>query len=282
MANFCDSCGAKLGAGEKFCPECGAAVESAAGNPAPTAQPVAKNHVNENTSGISNGGQRNKGLIYGIGAVLLVAALGGGFYFVNHSAGSTDSSVKIVKVEPKKDTKDKSEVPQKNADHKTEAQQSTGNNNQSATPQTNVLAVTKASIAGASHSSADKEGAYVHSALLTIDGDTKTCWAEGVQGYGIGENIVISFNSTYRVSGMNIWIGHQKTEELFYKNGRPLAVRIIGSDGSNEIYNLNDTIGVQRVNFTRPIDVSNIKIIVEKIAPGNKYEDTCIAEVSFF
>ena len=62
MANFCDSCGAKLGAGEKFCPECGAAVESAAGNPVPTPQPVAKNHVNENTSGISNGGQRNKGL----------------------------------------------------------------------------------------------------------------------------------------------------------------------------------------------------------------------------
>ena len=265
-----------------FCPECGAAVESAAGNPVPTPQPVAKNHVNENTSGISNGGQRNKGLIYGIGAVLLVAALGGGFYFMNHSAGSDDSSVKIVKVAPKKDTKDKAEVPQKNADHKTEVQQSAGNNNQSATPQTNVPAVTKASIAGASHSSADKEGAYVHSALLTIDGDTKTCWAEGVQGYGIGENIVISFNSTYRVSGMNIWIGHQKTEELFYKNGRPLAVRIIGSDGSNEIYNLNDTIGVQRVNFTRPIDVSNIKIIVEKIAPGNKYEDTCIAEVSFF
>ena len=110
MANFCDSCGAKIGAGEKFCPECGAAVESAAGNPAPTPQPVAKNHVNENASGLSNGGgQRNKGLIYGIGAVLLVAALGGGFYFMNHSAGSTDGSVKIVKVTPKKDTKDKAE-----------------------------------------------------------------------------------------------------------------------------------------------------------------------------
>ena len=103
-----------------------------------------------------------------------------------------------------------------------------------------------------------------------------------MQGLGIGENIAIHFNGTYKVSGMNIWIGHQKTEDLFYKNARPIAVRVIGSDGSNEVYNLNDMFGVQRVNFKNPINASNIKIVVEKVAPGNKYEDTCIAEVKFF
>ena len=142
--------------------------------------------------------------------------------------------------------------------------------------------ITKSAIAGASHSSADQEGSYVHSALLAIDGDTKTCWAEGVKGYGIGESITVNFNSTYRVNGMNIWTGHQKTEDLFYKNARPMTVRITGSDGSNDIYNLNDMLGVQRINFRKPMDVNYIKITVEKIAPGNKYEDTCIAEVSFF
>lgn len=156
------------------------------------------------------------------------------------------------------------------------------NNTPAPVPASNVPAITESAIVNAYHSSADKEGTYIHSALLTIDNDTKSCWAEGVQGLGIGENIAIHFNGTYKVSGMNIWIGHQKTEDLFYKNARPIAVRVIGSDGSNEVYNLNDVFGVQRVNFKNPINASNIKIVVEKVAPGNKYEDTCIAEVKFF
>ena len=40
--------------------------------------------------------------------------------------------------------------------------------------------------------------------------------------------------------------------------------------------------GMQRVNFTSPIHVSDVKIVVEKAVRGNKYEDTCIGEVSFF
>ena len=137
-------------------------------------------------------------------------------------------------------------------------------------------------IAGAYHSSADQEGNYVHSAKLTVDGDTKTCWSEGVKGYGIGENIEIHFTGTCKVSGMNIWIGHQKNESLFYQNGRPVALRVVGSDGSSEVYNLKDIFGVQRVEFKQPINVNKVKLVVEQIAKGSKYEDTCIAEVKFF
>ncbi len=142
--------------------------------------------------------------------------------------------------------------------------------------------ISRNSVASAKHSSADNEDGYNHSAALTIDGDIKTCWAEGVPGLGINENITYYFNGNYKVSGLNIWTGHQKTEDLFYKNARPTAIRIIGSDGSNEIYTLQDTMGMQRVTFNRPITANSIKLVVEKVAPGTKYEDTCIAEVNFF
>lgn len=145
-----------------------------------------------------------------------------------------------------------------------------------------VPPVSTSAISNAYHSSADQEGNYLHSALLTIDGNPSTCWSEGVPGLGIGENIVIHFNGTYKVSGMNIWIGHQKSESLFYQNARPRSVRVMGSDGSSEVYFLSDTFGVQRVNFRRPINTSLVKIVVDQVMPGNKYEDTCIAEVSFF
>lgn len=145
-----------------------------------------------------------------------------------------------------------------------------------------IYNITPNAVVNAYHSSADQEGNYLHSALLAVDGNPSTCWSEGVPGLGIGENIVIHFNGTYKVSGMNIWVGHQKSEALFYQNARPRSVRVMGSDGSSEVYFLSDTFGVQRVNFRQPINTSLVKIIVDQVMPGNKYEDTCIAEVSFF
>lgn len=163
----------------------------------------------------------------------------------------------------------------------------TPNINNSQTPvsvnsQSSVPPISENAIASVKHSSADNEDGYNHSGALTTDGDTKTCWAEGVPGFGIGEHITYYFNGNYKVSGLNIWTGHQKTEDLFYKNARPTAIRVIGSDGSNVIYPLNDVMGMQRVTFNSPITINNIKLVVEKVAPGNKYEDTCIAEVNFF
>ena len=132
------------------------------------------------------------------------------------------------------------------------------------------------------HSSADNEKGYIHSAMLAVDGNPNTCWSEGVKGLGIGENIEIQFNSAYRVNGMNIWIGHQKTRDLFYQNARPVAIRVLGSDGSSEVYRLSDTMGGQRVPFKYPITVNKLKLVVVQVARGSTYEDTCIAEVNFF
>ena len=145
-----------------------------------------------------------------------------------------------------------------------------------------VQPVPAGAIASTDQSSFDNEEGYRHDAAKAVDGDIKSCWAEGVKGLGIGEYIQIYFNGTYKVSGLNIWPGHQKTQDLFYKNARPVAIRVIGSDGSNALYPLEDKMGMQRVNFNSPINVSDIKIVVEKVARGNKYEDTCIGEVSFF
>ncbi len=147
---------------------------------------------------------------------------------------------------------------------------------------TKYPSVAKSTYVNPTHSSADKEGTYVHSAKLTIDGDTKTCWSEGVPGLGIGESIVINFNGTYKVSGMKIWPGHQKSQDLFYKNARPSAIRVIGSDGSNQLYNIQDIFGQQEINFAQPINVNSVKLIIEKAKPGTTYEDTCISEVLFY
>ena len=161
-------------------------------------------------------------------------------------------------------------------------QAGSGANSNPGNSNANVPPITANAIVGSNQSSFDNEDGYHHDAAKAIDGDIKSCWAEGVQGLGIGEFVQINFNGTYKVSGMNIWPGHQKSQDLYYKNARPVAIRVIGSNGSNAVYPLEDRMGMQRVNFISPINVSNIKIVVEKVAPGNKYEDTCIGEISFF
>ena len=137
-------------------------------------------------------------------------------------------------------------------------------------------------IQGAYHSSALKDSGNTYHGYFTLDGNLKTCWAEGVPGLGIGEKVRIDFKTNCKVNGLNIWTGYQKSEDLFYKNSRPIAIRVMGSDGSSEVYQIEDKMGKQRVDFKQPILGDKVSIVIEKVAKGSKFEDTCITEIDFF
>ena len=137
-------------------------------------------------------------------------------------------------------------------------------------------------VAGITSSSALKEGNQDYSAPNIIDQNNQTCWADGVPGLGIGESITLTFNQKYNISGFRIFNGYQKSEDLYSKNSRPIAFRIIGSDGSNAVYNLEDSIYEQDIYFDKMINVDSIKLVIEKVQHGTTYEDTCISEIIFF
>lgn len=263
--SFCPGCGEKLPTDASFCSACGMRINasvsggSGSGNtfPPPVQPPEPPAPVKRNIP---------KQAIIGV-AVLLIALLGGGgYYFLTHNDKTASGPLTEKPQTQKVDSS-------KGANNGTAGNSA---NNQKVQP------IKPGAVSTAYHSSADKEGSYIHSASLAIDGKPESCWSEGVPGLGIGENIVFYFNGTYKVSGLNIWIGHQKSEALFYQNARPTRIRIEGSDGSNVAYALRDTFGAQRVEFKKPINTNLIKIVVDQVVPGNKYEDTCIAEVSFF
>ena len=272
---YCPECGAKLQDGALFCGACGmrigglasgAAVSQTVGQGVAAPQPDITKKINI----LQNNNMPKEALIGGAVA-LLILLVGSGYYFLTHNDKTTSKAqpktgiTSIIKGGNNKD-----------GNNTTSSGNNIAGNAQQAQP------IRPGTIAKAYHSSADKEGSYIHSAALAVDGNPASCWSEGVPGLGIGENIVIHFNGTYKVSGMNIWIGHQKSQSLFYQNARPTSIRIEGSDGSSEVYALKDTFGAQRVDFKKPIDTTLIKIVVEQVVPGNKYQDTCIAEVSFF
>ena len=293
--SYCLKCGAKLEADSNFCNSCGAHISGSVsagtvGNTAPRTVQV-PGRVPEPSKPAPGKLNLPKEAIIGI-AVLLIALLGGGgYYFLSRNDKSALGALTAKVLSP---IVDSNEATNKGATG------NSGNNQQVPPPIVDNNKVTNKGAAGNSgnnqqmppiipgavskayHSSADKEDSYIHSASLAVDGRTESCWSEGVPGLGIGENIVIYFNGTYKVSGLNIWIGHQKSEALFYQNARPISIRVEGSDGSSEIYSLRDEMGAQRVDFKKPINTSLIKIVVDQVVSGNKYQDTCIAEVSFF
>lgn len=279
---FCPNCGEKIEDGSQFCPNCGQKLEPVE----ESAQPGSYSEPGQPTSAASQSApeyqyteqqetfqaapeqedQTKKKIILAGAAVVLVAALIG-VKMMKDKSGSDE-----IKISPGPSESVSSSVPSAPAAPSVPA----------APKAPTAKRITMDAIASTSQSSADVEGDYVHSAKLTIDGNMKSCWSEGVEGLGVGQYVRYGFNGMYQVSGLNIGIGHQKTQDLFYMNSRPGKIRVVGSDGSSVVCQLNDTMGMQRVTFDKPIVTNSIKIIVEEAIPGTKYEDTSFAEVSFF
>ena len=145
-----------------------------------------------------------------------------------------------------------------------------------------VLQISSAKIRDADASSYLEESAYniVHMPGKAIDGDLTTGWVEGVSGQGIGETITVYFDGAYLVSGIEIYAGYQKSDDLYHKNSRPKEVYIAFSDGSGESHILNDVNNVQNIQFIDSVITESISLRIDSVYPGNKYEDTVITEIS--
>ena len=139
-----------------------------------------------------------------------------------------------------------------------------------------------ASIAGAAAtaSSTLQEAGFDHSPRLVLDGNTATAWVEGTAGNGVSEWLRLDLGSSRTLSAVEIWSGYQKTENLFYKNCRPAAIRITFSDGSSVETTLADQMGKQTVTLSPAVRTSTVTITILSVYAGSTYSDTCISEIA--
>jgi len=129
----------------------------------------------------------------------------------------------------------------------------------------------------------DPEIGTVHSADRVIDGQTDTAWAEGVDGYGAGEEMTLVLKDSYKISGFRIAAGYHKNEKLYYENARPKTVTVTLSDGSQVFCSeLEDVYAEQTVWFDREVVTDAVTIRVDSVYIGSKYEDTVISEIVLF
>lgn len=144
------------------------------------------------------------------------------------------------------------------------------------------------------------------------DNDPATCWAEGSESNGIGEYIWMSIPQN--TNQLKIRNGFQKSESLYLANNRPKTIKIdllacfmppgyvtethigfaISKTMANDTIILEDKLGFQDVLFDfNWSEIKNqvtedkvfdkdrfiLKITIEDIYRGNKWNDACISDI---
>ncbi|MDR1107319.1 MAG: hypothetical protein LBL44_13265 [Treponema sp.] len=106
----------------------------------------------------------------------------------------------------------------------------------------------------------------------------KRAWAEGVQGDGIGESLLVNFTSeTDHVMILNGYV-NLRNMDLYTANNRVKKARIVSEDPFFSIeHDFDDVVKFTQVDF--PEKTRQIKFIIEDVYKGSKYQDTCITSV---
>ena len=123
----------------------------------------------------------------------------------------------------------------------------------------------------------EKNKEYPVSNLDNLAVDTP--WVEGVPGYGIGEGFTIenSWGKLYTtLLIMNGYISYEKPY-LYKQNGRIKKIKVKGlKSGKEKILDVLDTPHPQTVDISFITEPEDIRVTIEDVYPGTKYEDTCI------
>jgi hypothetical protein len=114
-----------------------------------------------------------------------------------------------------------------------------------------------------------------------FDNDSNTAWVEGVDGQGIGEWIVIEFDGLRLVRDIQIANGYNKGRQLYQKNSRVKELKLEFSQRERRTVVIQDTGVTQSIALPKdqPLKAYWVKLTIESVYPGNKFEDTAISEL---
>lgn len=114
-----------------------------------------------------------------------------------------------------------------------------------------------------------------------LDGRSNTAWSEGAPGWGLGQWIHLEFTDWVEMTGISIINGYAKAG-VYAKNGRVMDATLIFSDGSSQTMRLSDTSQEQWVTLSRPVRTDSVRLVIDSVYPGTKWQDTCISEIRVF
>jgi hypothetical protein len=113
------------------------------------------------------------------------------------------------------------------------------------------------------------------------DGRLDTAWVpgQGAHGDGIGEWILVQFDSPRSISTIELLNGYRKNADIFSKNNRVREVEIVSSSGDRLIYTMHDGSNPESISMGELSNVEWVQLIIRSVYRGAKYRDTAISEL---
>lgn len=134
------------------------------------------------------------------------------------------------------------------------------------------------------------DGSNSYYASNLTDGVNRTCWAEGVSGFGVGESVRFKFAQRMSLTRMEVVPGYDKYTsgwDRWYSNGRLRKITVTFADGSQESFRFSDKNRWQACKFGSPKIGSSLEFTVDDVyrpdADNPHYaQDTSVSEVRFY
>jgi hypothetical protein len=138
-----------------------------------------------------------------------------------------------------------------------------------------------ATTSASSHLPTGRGGQY--QSWMAMDGAPETSWVEGVAGPGVGEWIQLDFPGIVEIHSINLDVGYDRDADIFYANNRIKRATFIFSSEEQVEMTFSDSRGMQTIVLARApgpnIETTFIKMVIEEVYPGSRYDDTCLAEI---
>ncbi len=264
---YCDNCGYKLRDDDVFCQQCGQKVEGMAGT-GPDSQSAKHSHEN-----------KNKVPAILISAVLILC-IGGLIAWY------------VLKPVDKSLTEQTAKKRAEETDHAEEGKGKSGDKEGSIAADTEVTIELssepsvlgpyhKVPVASSGASSVVKQEGHDNTAAKTLDGIEETSWQEGVSGPGIGEQLWYELEEKYEIKYISLKLGNWRDSSYYAGNHRPRVLRITVGDETADV-TFPDGMEEYWVTLSSPCKSDSIILEIRDVYEGNKWDDTCIAEVEIY
>lgn len=124
-----------------------------------------------------------------------------------------------------------------------------------------------------------KAGNYIPENVLSPN--PSTAWVKGTPGDGVGESLVFYFTNFIEFDSIKICNGYQKSESTYANNSRIKTFYLIFPNGEKQLFTIQDKMSCFDYSL-RGKKGSSVKLLVESVYPGSKWQDLAISYIQFF
>ncbi len=117
--------------------------------------------------------------------------------------------------------------------------------------------------------------------MRLFDGREDTSWQEGVDGYGIGEQVSARFDKNHQIKYIAFKLGNWRNESYFNANSVPAAMTIRLGDFETEV-TFTGEMKEEWIELTEPVNADRMTLTIDDVYEGAQWDDTCITCITVY